>query len=305
MVVEALSLLIGAQNRDGGWGAKPGLPSTTEGTALALWALGAYRDREAQLREPLRLALAWLHARQRPDGGWPMSDQVRQSNWMSILAVLALAQIESERIHALRGGSWLLATSSQQGPLLARLYFRFFENRGVVLDLSLRGWSWADGTLGWVEPTSYALVALKLLQPDLPQQRTSARIREAELLLRDRMCLEGGWNYGNKVVMGVPVPPYPDTTALALIALHDRPRDEGIRASLGALDTMLETNRSGLVLALAALCLQLYGRDVTGLRAQLRGRFRETHFDGATRTLALALLALDEQVRHFAAPRHA
>jgi hypothetical protein len=307
MVAEVLSSLVGGQNRDGGWGAQPGLPSTTEGTALALWALAAYRDREPRLEEPLRQALGWLHARQRPDGSWPMSDQVPQSNWMGILAVLALAQLGSERARALRGGAWLLESSSEQGgSLLARLYFRLFpEHQLVDLDLSLRGWSWAAGTLGWVEPTSYALVALKLLQPQLPRQRTTARIREAELLLRDRMCLEGGWNYGNKVVLGVPVPPYPDTTALALIALHDRPGDEGIRASLGALDAMLESNRSGLVLALSALCLQLYGRDVSGLRAQLSERFRETRFDGTTRTLALALLALDERVRHFEVPSHA
>jgi hypothetical protein len=305
MVTDVISSLAAAQNADGGWAPQPGGPSSTEATALALWALAAFRAREPELNAATGRGLGWLCARQRPDGSWPMNDQVPESNWMSTLAVLSLAQLESERERAVRGGAWLLAEKSRPMSWGARLYFWLYPEKWVAeQDMSLRGWSWAQGTTAWVEPTSLALVAIKQLAPFLPSQQVRDRIREGELVLRDRMCIGGGWNYGNKRVMGIAVPPYPDTTALALIALQDQPADEAVQASLTVLDDMLTDNRSGLVLALSTLCLQLYGRDVGALRAELLGRFRETRFDGSMRTTALALLALDEQARHFAVPSH-
>jgi hypothetical protein len=72
-----------------------------------------------------------------------------------------------------------------------------------------------------VEPTSWALLALKRMRGALPRRRTEDRIEEAHRLLADRMCRGGGWNYGNKAILGFDLDPYPDTTALALLALQD------------------------------------------------------------------------------------
>ena len=38
-------------------------------------------------------------------------------------------------------------------------------------------------------------------------------------MLLDRRCRDGGWNYGNRRVLGADLPSYPETTALALMAL--------------------------------------------------------------------------------------
>src|SRR5699024_403026 len=57
------------------------------------------------------------------------------------------------------------------------------------LDGTLRGWSWIDNTFSWVEPTSYALLALKAHGIG-----THSRVQEAERLLLDRVCADGGWN---------------------------------------------------------------------------------------------------------------
>ncbi len=224
---------------------------------------------------------------------------------MSSVAVLALARFESERPRAVKGAQWLLVEKSQPLPWLHRFLATFFPKLDPVeLDSTLEGWSWVSGTTAWVEPTAHALTALKALSPFLPRRQTAERIQQGELVLEDRMCVGGGWNAGNKTVMGVNAPPYPDTTALALLALQGTPVNDQIRSSLTALREMLGGTRTGLVLALSTLCFQLYGQDVSSLRAELRDHFRETQFGGEVRPIALALLALDEREEHFKVARN-
>jgi hypothetical protein len=156
-----------------------------------------------------------------------------------------------------------------------------------------------------VEPTAWALLAVKQLIPHLPRDRAVERIRQAELMLADRMCVGGGWNYGNKRVMGVELPPYPDTTALALIALHDTPSPEVTGTSLQRLRELTAGRNSMLVLALSILALRLHGEDVASMRAALRDRLGSTNVSGDIRALALALLALDDDTPYFQVTRHA
>ena len=90
--------------------------------------------------------------------------------------------------------------------------------------MDLVGWPWVNGTFSWVEPTAYAVMALKRLRRQLPPDATRDRIDEAEELFADRACSDGGWNYGNTRVFDEDLWSYPDTTALVLLALADRPR---------------------------------------------------------------------------------
>jgi hypothetical protein len=116
-------------------------------------------------------------------------------------------------------------------------------------------------------------------------------------MIADRTCADGGWNYGNSRVLGEELWPYPDTTALALLALRNA-GDPGTQAkSLDALERMLEENGSGLASALGILALGAYGRDVAAQRTRLRERFARTDFLGETRALAWACLALDDDAR--------
>jgi hypothetical protein len=185
-------------------------------------------------------------------------------------------------------------------PWLFRAWLRLRPQEQVVdQDQDLVGWPWTADTAAWVEPTAWSLLAVKRLQRHLPRQRAAERIRQAESLLADRMCRGGGWNYGNRRILGEDLLPFPDTTALALMALHDSPSVAVTAVSIDRLHDMLVANRSALVLALATLSLQLYGEDVTALRAQLHERIRSGHGDDDVRTLALMLLALDEDSLHF------
>jgi hypothetical protein len=280
--------LCDARNADGGWGARPGGPSETEVTALALMALAEHE------RESAGSALGWLVDRQADDGSWPLGSDAPAGSWATSLAVLALSGVDSERERARHGAEWLLG---QQGTLLSRLIGRlqqvFLGGSGAAdQDPTLFGWSWTPGTSSWVEPTSYALLAVKRMRRDLDAGRVASHVGEAERLLYDRMCVGGGWNYGNKRVLGEDLWPYPDVTAIALIALQDRADADANGQSIEALDRALAGNDSGLALGWSALCVELYGGDGAPLRERLAASFAERRYLRETRSLALAALAL-------------
>ena len=82
----ALSYLRAAQNPDGGWGYRGGA-SWTEPSAYALLAL----SEDPSAKEHVRRGIERLKSLQRPDGGWPPRSSVRQSTFVTALALLALA----------------------------------------------------------------------------------------------------------------------------------------------------------------------------------------------------------------------
>jgi hypothetical protein len=298
----ARSHLLGQQNADGGWGAASGGPSATEGTALAVMALGGADDPE--VARSVDRGLVWLRERQRRDGSWPVSSQVPMGSWMTSLAVLALADSPSDRSRAGAGGRWLLEQEGRPVPWMSRLFFFLFPRYDVIeLDLELKGWSWFEDTFGWVEPTAYALIALKTLRADLPESPTRSRIEEGERLLVDRVCKGGGWNYGNSSVYDEELWPYPDTTALALLALQDRPELPEVRSSLEALDRMVARNESLLATSLALLCGRVYGRPVETLSRRIVEHLGADSPWIDVRAVALASLALREGSDPLSFPR--
>lgn len=291
MMEQATSLLLKAQNADGGWGASEGRQSNTEATSLAVLALESIGKSFAI--EYVRRGVAWLAGMQRRDGSWPLAAGLTEPSWSTAYAVFTLSNFATYRRAARRGGEWLLAHEGSALPFLASLLIRFsLIKKASELDHNLVGWPWTAGTFSWVEPTSYALMALKKLKFDLAGKRLEERIRQGEVMIYDRMCEGGGWNYGNSKVMGETLWPYPDITALALIALQDRPEDEANRMSLRALEKMLKEVNSGLALAWSIICFSLYGRETGPWRRLLVKNFDETKFLGETKSLALSVLAL-------------
>jgi hypothetical protein len=287
--------LIESQNADGGWPAQAGRPSNTEATSLALMACGTLRDGDASAA--LVRGLVWLQRRQRDDGGFGLTAELSESSWTTSLAVLALADHAERRPgvgpRAERGARWLLREEGRGPSWWIRLLRSVVPRRdGHGLDPYLKGWPWMSGAFSWVEPTAYALIALKRLRPRLDPERTTARIDEGESMIYDRMCSGGGWNYGNAHVLGEDLWPYADSTAIALIALQDRRTRAANQQSLRALRRMLERNDSGLALGWSLLCLRLYGEETSDLVVRLERSFATRGFLGETRALALATLAL-------------
>ncbi len=284
--------LVAAQNQDGGWGAEPGRTSNTEATALAVLAL-AHAKLSAS---PVQRGLQWLAARQTRDGSWALMDGLEAGSWTTSLAVFCLAHFKAHRRRAVNGAGWLLRQrGAGLGWLVSFLYVVFPEAFVGRSNPNLKGWSWTAGTYSWVEPTAYALLAVKKLRASLPPALAGERVNQAELMIYDRMCAGGGWNYGSSSALEVNLPAYPETTALALIALQDRRDAKANSVSLDVLEAMRPEAGGGLALGWATHCLALYGRDAAAWKRALEATYGETRFLGATKTIALALLVAVER----------
>ena len=176
-----------AQNADGGFGPRVGLPSEPEPTALATIALDDGDGR------------TWLAEHQADDGSVPFDAGRRRERLGTAFAAIALGA-GAARERALDH----VEASQAPGPSTA----------SVPHDPSVHGWAWTEGTFGWVEPTARAILALRLYRPEAPA------IADGVGMLRDRESVGGGWNYGNRTVFDEALPPYAQTTAAALIGLQ-------------------------------------------------------------------------------------
>ena len=291
MVDAALALLLGAQNEDGGWGALKGKRSNTESTSFVLMALKSLEGNPFDRQTTA--GLKWLLQRQKDDGSWSLNDASKQSSWTTPIAALALLSFQDQRAHALRAAKWILTQEGRKPGWVATLLFRLSLLKKITdLDPYLSGWSWTAGAFSWVEPTSYSLMTLKKLKRSLDGTNCEERIRQGEMLIYDRMCENGGWNYGNSRVLGEALWPYPDVTAVALIALQDQATSETNQKSLRVLDAMLREAGSGTALGWGILCLTLYKQDVQEWKKILVKNFEKTRFLGETKAVALAVLAL-------------
>jgi len=296
MLDQAAKLLRQTQNPDGGWGAIAEKQSNTESTALGLLALRSLDD--SRENSVLEKAEQWLANTQNPDGSWSYGAGSKAPSWSTALGVMALSDSSVEAEPLVRAGNWILAQEGSKPGILAKLILALsFQKKAVRLNDDLVGWSWTPGSFSWVEPTSYCLIGLKKIKSKLSAKVVEERVDQAELMIYDRMCEGGGWNYGNAAVYGDPLWPYPDITALALIALQDHKERNDNRVSLRALSKMAETTDSGLALGWATICLSVYGEDISELRKRLDQKFAKTKFLGETKPVALAILASEDGAR--------
>jgi len=194
----------------------------------------------------------------------------------------------------LKGLHWLLSNAGKEGDWLWKWKFRTTD-RHVRFDPDKFGWPWFPDTVSWVVPTTFAILALNQLPCscggfDLAPSRVD---RGVEMLI-DRACPGGGWNAGNGVVYGAAVAPHPDDTAIALLALHDRPQDALLETSLDYLERTAPTLAAPWSLGWAILALATHRRPITLLRRVLL-TFADLVYVEDTSTLALACLALDHE----------
>ncbi|MGH7873845.1 MAG: prenyltransferase/squalene oxidase repeat-containing protein [Candidatus Binatia bacterium] len=292
MINEAITLLLSSQNSDGGWGATQGKRSNTENTAIAVAALTALSERSAA--EGVSRGTHWLLQHQNQDGSWPLNDAAKEGSWTSGLAIIALSAFPEHQESVRRAARWLLLQEGSKPGLLARIIL-FVTGKSNINDLNndLIGWSWVPNSFSWVEPTSYALIALKKARPLVSESNVIERINRGEAVIYDRMCKEGGWNYGNSKVLDYALWPYPDITAVALIALQDHSGATANQTSLASLRKTARETDSGLALSWGTICLGLYGQKTDEWKALIAKRFEKTRFLGETKTLALSIIALN------------
>ena len=280
-IQQAQDFLIQAQLPDTGWSYYAGIQQAyPEPTCYSLLALS---DTSFSLLQPLE----WLASLVNDEGQLflPHDDS---PNWGTAHLVIALSRLNQYEDVRQASVDWLLAWKS-----------RYVDTDHLVgLDGKLIGWSWISDTFSWVEPTSYAVFALKLAG-----QVVHPRVKEAEMLLFDRMCQPGGWNFGNPVVLERPIEPSLPETAIALFALQDLPEaaDE-IEKGLDVLEQGTPDFPSALSLSLTILCMDLFDRPVEKYvemlltRQEADGSWRQGIWWTALATLALKAAAGDENV---------
>lgn len=254
------SRLREARSADGGFGAQPGQPSEPEPTALATIALDDEQGR------------AWLLDHQAGDG--------------SVSFEAAAVVNDSATAFAAIGFEAGDARERALDHLEATLGRSYRSTAAIPHDPSFRGWAWTEDTSGWVDPTSRATLALRLLRPD------ALAIADGLGLLADRETVGGGWNYGNRVVFDDDLWPYAQTTAVALLALQGSDAElEG--RGMHVLRTLWRDEREGgLSLAMASAVLELRGdADAPEARHALFDVFEHTAFLGDVVTLAWAAIA--------------
>jgi hypothetical protein len=126
-------------------------------------------------------------------------------------------------------------------------------------------------------------------------QKNHPRVAEAERLLIDRACKDGGWDYGNHTALGATLVAYVPTSALAALALQDvAAAGEVVDRGLAFMDREIQSRQSALSLALTILCFNVFGKVTTDLAQALCHRQEP---DGSWRqqvhVTALAMLALE------------
>ncbi|MES2524086.1 MAG: prenyltransferase/squalene oxidase repeat-containing protein [Gemmatimonadota bacterium] len=314
--IDATSVKAAGGGTSGGWAAVPGRTADPESTA---WVLVARARAKEVAPAGWNAARDWLLARQRPDGSWVMRDGADFSTWPTLVALFAISltsrDIESNRARE-RATTWALDEHSVTPSLWSRFLMRMLpqgeSEAGVVLDATLDGFGWARGTFAWVEPTAMAMLALARQDSfaDL-KERVSVGAR----LLADRQSPDGGWNYGNKRVLGYDLPGYPDTTCWALLGLQAAVRSGAMTAAVAgpvatrgfALLSGGEPRRSTLTLSLETLARRAWADSslalpdnatrIPALRTAVAKALEAQH-EGypmlETRTAVLALLALRE-----------
>jgi hypothetical protein len=162
-------------------------------------------------------------------------------------------------------------------------------------DNSLQGWSWTPETFSWVEPTAWCLLAVKKWARTHGVTVDMARVGEAERVLINRSCIDGGWNYGNPDVLGTNLRPYVPTSAIALLAMQDRRDDPVVARSLDYLAAHAVSEKSGVALSLAMIALRVYNRRIEPVRAALLEQLPVTLALGNIASIGMALYALEDQ----------
>jgi hypothetical protein len=295
-----LPFLRNAQNADGGWGFRPDSQSRAESTCWALQALIGSSGPETS--EGVARGFQFLRAAQLPDGSWPSTPEEKAGCWVTSLACWVLLSEGNSAKAVATGLHWLCQDWPRDSTLWRRFVGSFSSQRHVFpINNSYRGWGWTPRTSSWVEPTSFALLALELAPSDLVPPTTQRRRQLAEAMLCDRMCPGGGWNCGNPSVYGVAGDALVVPTAWALLALRSHPQRSENILSLGWLERNIASIQGAGSLALARISLETYGRTWPNEAPRFHDLYGKSEFLQSIQVTAWTCLALSAP-RNWLAP---
>jgi uncharacterized protein (DUF362 family) len=281
---------------EGGWGYAPGQSAHLEPTCLALLALAGQRERFAS---HIDRGLSFLKSCASPDGLYRLGRGRPEAVWATALVLFVQSTLGGPAEETNRTASALLGLRGRDVS----------QDDSDINDIDSRlvGWPWAEQNFSWVEPTSWAVLALRRVG-----QGGQPRVEEGTRLLLDRALEEGGINYGNRRILGIALEPIPGPTALMLLALQGQPSHPRLTAAVRYLRSRGVNGDDLEHLCWARLALDLY-QDHEGVREALPAleeRIRQAHevraslpwVRPAPLRVALAALALASERNPFRLP---
>ena len=278
--------LLAARNPDGGWPYYPQHTSRLEPTVWAVLALARDADRPAEIDVVVR----WPGK-----DGWLVDGPADAPVNYPFNALAALACVDRPDRP---GAGQLVTTIANQLVDVKGLALE--QNNAQRQNNALQAWPWIDQTFSWVEPTAWCTLLLKKIK----KQRipgAAERIATAERVIRDRVCHDGGWNYGSSNVYGQELYPYVPTTAITLLAMQDQRADPAVVKSLKYLETNVTSERTSVALALSAICFAVYGLPIDAIGRALAGPAALSLSRDNVLGLAMSLYALSENPHAMAA----
>ena len=163
----------------GGWPAGNGGRAGIETTCYALMAFCCHQGHTRQK------AIDLLLSTQNPDGSWPAFEGDDPLGcWATALAVIALRFVQSPSSPTEKALRWLLNNKGREGHWFWNWKFRTVD-RGVQFNPDKYGWPWFPGTVSWVIPTAFSLIALKQSFPGCRTEQVINRIQLGTEMLRD------------------------------------------------------------------------------------------------------------------------
>jgi hypothetical protein len=259
-----------------------GVRLETEATCLAALAMG---DR---VREQ-------LESGQLSDGSWPAIPGVDEGSTLgTALAVITLLRLGVDARRVGRAINWLIEERCREANWLWRWKLQTVDTK-VRFNPAKYGWGWVPGTVSWVIPTTFAIIALEQARhlPGVDTARSRDRVALGREMLLDRACPTGGWNAGNGVVYGVALKPHIDATATALLALQGSGHEE-VQKALGYLAAEAPKCPSPYSVAWAVLALALFrGTSLDSTLARLETLLPLAERTSDACTIAVCCLALD------------
>jgi hypothetical protein len=117
------------------------------------------------------------------DGSWPSFLGDAEGTWTTSLAVCTLISLNEMSSATDKALNWLVRERGKEGHWFWRWKFKIAD-REVRFNSDKYGWPWSPGTVSWVIPTAFSLVAIKQYTVCNRSEASEKRIRVGvEMLL--------------------------------------------------------------------------------------------------------------------------
>ena len=174
-----LEALVQAMYETGGWGYAPGQPPQLEPSCLGLLALSLEPSRYA---EPIDKTRRFIEQNANDDGSYRPREGREEAMWPTSLVLFVKGALDIKGAETDRAANFLLQTRGRvpDHPEAGELH---------DFDINLVGWPWAEKNFSWVEPTSWACLALRFAGC-----ANHPRVEEGLRMLLDRAMDDCGIN---------------------------------------------------------------------------------------------------------------